>query len=312
MADETNSWLEDLGLGRYAAVFAEQEITLDALWHLTDDDLKELGLPLGPRRIVSAAIADHLTADQPPPPPAAVSPAPAVVAEPERRQLAVMFCDLVGSTVLAQRLDPEDYRDVLRQFHDAVTEAIATYNGYIAQYLGDGVLAYFGWPQASENQAESAVWAGLAAIRAIEDLTAGDGVKLEARIGIASGLVIVGDLVGEMSRDPQTVTGETPNLAARLQALASPGEVVIDTGTRAHVAAVFALEDYGLHDLKGFFDPVPVWKVVGEGSAENRFEAVHGAICWPQPRIGSGSRTLGYRQVGRRAGCSVQRRTRHG
>ena len=275
MADETNSWLEDLGLGRYAAVFAEQEITLDALWHLTDDDLKELGLPLGPRRIVSAAIADHLNADQRPSPPVAASPAPAVVVEPERRQLTVMFCDLVGSTVLAQRLDPEDYRDVLRQFHDAVTEAIATYNGYIAQYLGDGVLAYFGWPQASENQAESAVWAGLSAIRAIEDLTAGDGVKLEARIGIASGLVIVGDLVGEMSRDPQTVTGETPNLAARLQALASPGEVVIDTGTRAHVAAVFALEDYGLHDLKGFFDPVPVWKVVGEGSAENRFEAVH-------------------------------------
>ena len=281
MVDETNSWLEELGLQRYAAAFAEQEITLDALWHLTDDDLKELGLPLGPRRIVSAAIADHRNAvsspPQPPPaaPPTVAMPSATVVAEPERRHLTVMFCDLVGSTGLAQEFDPEDFRDILGQFHDAVTEAVEAYNGYIAQYLGDGVLAYFGWPQANENQAECAVWAGLDAIRAIENVTIGGGLKLEARIGIASGLVIVGDLVGELSRDPQTVTGETPNLAARLQGLAAPGEVVIDSGTRAQVADVFALEDYGLHDLKGFFDPVPIWRVAGEGSAENRFEAVH-------------------------------------
>ncbi len=274
MADETDSWLEELGLGRYAPAFAEQEITLDALWHLTDEDLKELGLPLGPRRIVSAAIADHLNVRSQPPPPVEM-PAAAVAAEPERRQLTVMFCDLVGSTVLAQRFDPEDFRDILGQFHDAVTEAVEAYNGYIAQYLGDGVLTYFGWPQANENQAECAVWAGLDAIRAIEKLTVGGDLRLDARIGIASGLVVVGDLVGELSRDPQTVTGETPNLAARLQGLAAPGDVVIDSGTRALVADVFALEDFGRHDLKGFHDPVQVWKVEGEGSAENRFEAVH-------------------------------------
>lgn len=267
MAEDTNHWLEQLGLGRYAALFAEQEITFDALWHLTEGDLKELGLPIGPRRIVSAAIANRAASRGP-------DPHDTPSAEPERRQLTVMFCDMVGSTALSQRLDPEDLREVLSRFQDAVAEPVNAYGGYVARHLGDGVLSYFGWPIANENQSESAVWAGLDAVKAVARLTASDGTTLSARIGIASGVVVVGDIVGELSRDPESVTGETPNLAARLQALATPGEVIIDSGTRSMVADVFACEDYGLHDLKGFADPVPVWKVVGEGSAENRFEAV--------------------------------------
>ena len=271
MAEDTNSWLEQLGLGRYAALFAEQEITLDALWHLTEGDLKEMGLPIGPRRIVSAAIASRSA-------PAGIGgrlPGEVPPVEPERRQLTVMFCDLVGSTALSQRLDPEDLRDLLSRFQDAVAEAVKAYGGYVARHLGDGVLSYFGWPLANENQSESAVWAGLDAVTAVSRLTASDGSVQSARIGIASGLVIVGDIVGELSRDPESVTGETPNLAARLQALALPGEVMIDSSTRSLVADVFAFEDHGRHELKGFAEPVPAWKVIGEGSAENRFEAVH-------------------------------------
>ncbi len=273
MAEDTNSWLEGLGLGRYAALFAEQEITFDALWHLTEDDLKELGLPIGPRRIVSAAIANRSgladTASAEP----VSGDAPPV--EPERRQLTVMFCDLVGSTALSRRLDPEDLRETLSSFQDAITAAVRAYGGYVARHLGDGVLSYFGWPLANENQSESAVWAGLDAVTATAGLTAKDGTPLSVRVGIASGLVIVGDIVGQLSRDPESVTGETPNLAARLQGLATPGEVIIDSRTRTLVADVFALDDFGRHDLKGFAEPVPAWKVVGEGSAENRFEAVH-------------------------------------
>ncbi len=272
MADEIDQFLLRLGLTKYTALFAENEITTAALKHLTEDDLKELGLPMGPRKILLAAIAETGHSG---PPLAEFVPRPPPASEPELRQLTVMFCDLVDSTVLTQILDPEDLRDVLRNYHDAVAAALTNYGGYLAKHLGDGVLAYFGWPRADEAQAESAIRAGLEAARAVEKLAIGHDLSLKARVGIATGRVVVGDLVGELSSDPDTVTGETPNLAARLQHLADPGGVIIDTATQSLIGDAFELQDLGAHALKGFPAPVPAWNVIAEGNVVSRFEAAH-------------------------------------
>ncbi|MFB3139002.1 MAG: AAA family ATPase, partial [Phycisphaerales bacterium] len=186
-----------------------------------------------------------------------------------------MFVDLVGSTALSSKLDPEDLREVMRRYQDAVAGAVTRYAGHVAKYLGDGVLVYFGWPQAHEDQAERAVRAGLDAVSAVSGLKLDGGVELQARAGIATGQVVIGDLVGEAGRDVEAVSGEAPNLAARLQDQAKPDQVVIGATTRNLIGETFALEELKTRVLKGFADPVRVWRVVGEQATESRFEAAH-------------------------------------
>ncbi len=196
MARDIGEWLEGLRLARYAGAFGENEIDLDTLPHITEDDLKNIGVALGARRKLLAAIvelksgAGQTSEDE-------VGDNRPSRAEAERRQLTVMFCDLVGSTALSQRIDPEDMRDVLTRYQDVVAGVIMRHGGYVANYLGDGVLAYFGWPRAHEDQAAQAVRAGLSAIAAVNGVTTPDGRALSARVGIATGLVVVGDLAGE-------------------------------------------------------------------------------------------------------------------
>ncbi|MEE8187877.1 MAG: adenylate/guanylate cyclase domain-containing protein [Kiloniellales bacterium] len=197
--------------------------------------------------------------------------------EAERRQITILFCDLVGSTELSQRLDPEDLREVMRGYQDAVAGAVTRYEGHVAKFLGDGVLAYFGWPKAHEDQAEQAVRAALAAVSAVQLVKAEGDHPLQSRAGIATGQVVIGDIVGDSAEERDAVVGETPNLAARLQTLADPGSVIIGANTRRLIGDVFELGDQGEHDLKGFADPVSAWRVLGERRVESRFEAAHGA-----------------------------------
>ncbi|MCH8999287.1 MAG: AAA family ATPase [Proteobacteria bacterium] len=207
-------------------------------------------------------------------PPEDAAPAP-LAPKVERRQLTVMFCDLVGSTELSRRLDPEDLREVMRRYQDAAAGVVARFEGHVAKFLGDGVLAFFGWPRAYEDQAERAVRSGLAAVEAVANLKTEDGQALEARVGIATGQVVIGDIVGEAATEADAVAGETPNLAARLQGLAAPGQVVIGATTRLLIGEALDLEDIGTHRLKGFAEPVAAWRVLGESTAETRFEAAH-------------------------------------
>jgi class 3 adenylate cyclase len=275
MAEDIAQLLDELGLDQYVQAFAENGIDLDILPSLSDDDLNELGLNLGDRRRLQRALQSPSSDEKELAASALTKEQTAATTEAERRQLTVMFCDLVGSTELSARLDPEDLREVMRRYQDAVAGAITRYNGHIAKYLGDGILAYFGWPQAYEDQAERAIRAGLDAMDAVESARPGGGLQLNARVGIATGQVVIGDLIGDAGRDVDAVTGETPNLAARLQGLAEPGHVVIDAGTYRLIGIVFELEELGVRDLKGFAEPVPAWRVVGAGRAESRFEAAH-------------------------------------
>jgi class 3 adenylate cyclase/predicted ATPase len=194
---------------------------------------------------------------------------------PERRHLTVMFCDLVGSTALASRLDPEDLREVIGAYHRCIAEAVARFNGFVAKYLGDGVLVYFGYPQAHEDDAERAVRSGLEIVAAVERLAPREGIALQARIGIATGLAVVGDLIGEGAAREEAVVGETPNLAARLQSLAEPGQVIISRSARQLLGGMFELAALGSHVLKGFAEPVPTWRVLRPSAVESRFEAFH-------------------------------------
>ena len=284
MANDIREWLEGLGLGRYAEAFAENEIELRSLPYLDQDDLKELGVALGHRKLMLAAIAELLPAlslDSADQHRVSAATGSTKAGGAERRQLTVMFCDLVGSTELSHRLDPEELRDIMRRYQDAVAGSITRYEGYVAKYLGDGVLAYFGWPQAYEDQAERAVRAGLDAVAAMAGVRLEPGDALQARVGIATGQVVIGDIFGEKSAQTEAVIGETPNLAARLQGLAAPGQVVIGTTTRRLIGETFDLENLGAHDLKGFSEPVPAWHVLRESGAESRFEALHGQQVTP-------------------------------
>ena len=195
---DTATWLDKLGLGKYREAFDAAEIDLAALPHLTDDDLKALRLPLGPRRKILAAAATELTGNRPAAAASAGSSLGAA-AEAERRQLTVLFCDLVGSTALSTRLDPEDLREIIRSYQEAASGAIARYDGFVAKFMGDGILAYFGYPRAHEDAAERAVRAGLEIVATISTLEALPGEPLEVRLGIATGLVVVGDLIGRGS-----------------------------------------------------------------------------------------------------------------
>ncbi|MGI9384885.1 MAG: ATP-binding protein, partial [Methyloligellaceae bacterium] len=236
---------------------------------------KELGLSLGHRRILLAAISDLVQSERSR---ELSTPVHGHSGEDdaERRQLTVMFCDLVGSTELSRQLDPEEMRDLLRRYQDAVSTAIQRYQGHVAKFLGDGVLAYFGWPQAYEDQAERAVRAGLDAVTAVEAVKVDGQQRLHARVGIDTGQVVVGDLVGDTTSDAEAVIGETPNLAARLQGIAQIGQVVIGSKTRSLLGTTFELEDIGPQQLKGYADAVHAWSVIREGVAEGRFEAAHG------------------------------------
>jgi class 3 adenylate cyclase len=233
MSIEITDWLRGLGLEQYASTFRDNDIDDAVLQRLTAEDLRELGVAsVGHRRRLLDAIAALV------PTPAAdtfrLSAATTSALLPkgdaERRQLTVMFCDLVGSTALSARLDPEELREMIGAYHSRVAEAVRRFDGHVAKYMGDGVLIYFGYPHAHEDDAERAVRAGLAVAEAVHGIAAAD--QLEVRIGIATGLVVVGDLIGEGAAQEQAVVGETPNLAARLQALAEPGAVVIAPATR--------------------------------------------------------------------------------
>ncbi len=281
MARVIGEWLTEIGLGKYAETFLANDIDLDVLPDLDDSDLERLGVSLGHRKKLLRAIADLSAAATVRPRsdrPRAPEPSPSAA---ERRQLTVMFVDLVGSTELSRRLDPEVMREVIRAYQDLVAGEAARFEGHIAKFMGDGVLAYFGWPQAHENSAERAVRAGLAMTAAVGRLTNLTGKPLAARVGIASGLVVVGDLIGRGAAQEQTVVGDAPNLAARLQALAGPASVVIDAGTRRQIGGLFELTSIGEHAMKGFDEPVPAWRVDGESTAESRFEALHGERLTP-------------------------------
>ena len=288
------AWLRGLGLERYEAAFCDNEIDWAVLPELTADDLKDIGVTaVGHRRKLLAAMAALRAPGSPldPIPPTAPSggrplptpgtPSPGghpgasahatggrVLAEAERRHLTIMFCDLVGSTPLATRLDPEDLRDVIGAYHRAVAEVIGSLDGFVAKYMGDGVLAYFGYPRAHEDDAERAVRAGLALVEAVPRLELAAQVRLQVRIGIATGLVVVGDLTGSGEAQERGVVGETPNLAARLQTLAQPGTVVIAPSTRRLTGGHFHYRELGGVVLKGFDEPVSAWQVLAESAVE--------------------------------------------
>jgi class 3 adenylate cyclase len=266
------AWLSDLGLQRYAEAFRDNDIDARILHTLSADDLRELGVSsLGHCKKLLDAIARLRDADRTVRTGSSGTPQPRSVAE--RRQLTVMFCDLVGSTELSARLDPEDMATLIRTYQDCCAEGVTQWEGHVAKYMGDGVLAYFGYPRAHEDDAERAVRAGLGLVDAVGRMAVSSGETLAARVGIATGLVMVGDLVGEGPAQEQTVVGETPNLAARLQALAPPGSVVISQGTRRLLGGLFELTDLGPQRLRGFAEPLSAWRVEGEGRAEDRFEA---------------------------------------
>jgi class 3 adenylate cyclase/predicted ATPase len=273
------AWLQGLGLERYVPAFRDNEIDARVLPSLTAEDLKDLGVTLvGHRRRLLDAIA-ALGAEVPPAVTAGSRDAPAQ-ADAERRQLTVMFCDLVGSTALSSRLDPEDLREVIAAYHRAVGEVVAGFDGFVANYMGDGVLVYFGYPRAHEDDAERAVRAGLGLIDAVSRLDV-KSAQLQAHVGIATGLVVVGDLIGEGSAQQQSVVGETPNLAARLQALAEPDVVVIAAGTRRLVGDLFEYRDLGTVEVKGIAGAVPAWQVLGPSTVSSRFEALRGSALSP-------------------------------
>jgi class 3 adenylate cyclase/predicted ATPase len=262
---DVGAWLRSLGLERYEAVFRENEIDETVLPTLTADDLKDLGVGIvGHRRKVLDAIA-ALRAD------ANTLPKDAA----ERRQVTVMFSDLVGSTALSARMDPEDLREVISAYQNCVAEIVRRFGGFVAKYLGDGVLVYFGYPQAHEDDPERAVRAGLELIAAVAGLKT--RALLQTRVGIATGLVVVGDLIGSGDAQERGIVGETPNLAARLQGIAEPNMVVIAEGTRRLLGNLFELQDLGARDLKGIAEPARAWAALRASSVEGRFEALHGA-----------------------------------
>ena len=266
-------WLRGLGLEQYAPAFRDNDIDGEVLRRLSADDLRELGVAsIGHRRRLLDAIAALDAADGPTPSPAANAAEAQAGTEAERRQLSVMFCDLVGSTALAAGSDPEDVREIIGAYHRCVADTVTRCDGFVAKYMGDGVLVYFGYPQAHEDDAERAVRAGLAVIGAVGRL--GLAQPLQVRLGIASGIAVVGDLIGQGAAQERGVVGETPNLAARLQALAEPGTLIVAEGTRRQIGALFELADLGERPLAGFAEPQRAWRVVGESGVASRFEAL--------------------------------------
>jgi class 3 adenylate cyclase len=273
---DVGDWLRSLGLGQYEAAFLDNAIDGKVLPKLTADDLKDLGVTIvGHRRIILSAIVELSGTPASPiaVPSAAQAESPAPDAA-ERRQLTVMFCDLVGSTAMSARLDPEDMREIIGTYHKSCATLITQNGGFVAKYMGDGMLAYFGYPQAHEHDAERAVRAGLAIVEAAPKMQTVAGA-LHVRVGIATGIVVVGDLLGSGESRERGVVGDTPNLAARLQSIATPDSVVIGDGTRRLLGNLFELNDLGLKDLKGIAGPTRAWTALRASSSESRFEALH-------------------------------------
>ena len=271
---DIRQWLRGLGLQSYEQLFCDNGVDLDVLRRLTAEDLKEIGVSaVGHRRKILHAVGEL----------AATGSEAVDLKIPhraERRHLTVMFCDLVGSTALSARFDPEDLQELLRAYFARVDDVAGSHGGFVAKYLGDGALIYFGYPQAHEDDAERAVRAALALVDGISELTVA-GERLSAHVGIATGLVVIGDLVGVGEAQERGIAGETPNLAARLQGLAESRAVVIAETTRRILGDLFELSPLAPCSLKGFAEPVLAWRVIGEGRAESRFEALHGTRVTP-------------------------------
>ena len=269
------AWLDRAGLSRFEATFLENGIDVDIVRSLTDSDLKEIGLTFGDRKRVLAAIEGMAMGATSPTLPAAEFTSRAA-GEAERRQLTVLFADMVGSTALSQALDPEDLREVMRSFHDEVATVIKNAGGYVAKYMGDGVLAYFGWPRAQEDASERAVRAGFALVEAGRKRTR-DSKSGAIRVGIATGPVVVGDILGQDLAREVNVVGETPNLAARLLGVAQPNQLVISDSTRRLVGGLFRLRSLGPLPLKGIASPTNAYEVIDDQPVLSRFEAARAA-----------------------------------
>jgi class 3 adenylate cyclase len=270
---DVGAWLRGLGLQQYEPIFRDNDIDGAVLPSLTAEDLTGLGIAsVGHRRRLLAAIASLNARGKLP----AIAPVPdgLSAAEAERRQLTVVFCDLVGSTALSSRLDPEDLREVIGAYHRCIGEVVGRFDGFIARYMGDGALIYFGYPQAGEDDAERAVRAGLALVAAVTVLRPHTAIELQCRVGVATGLSVVGDLIGSGAAREQAVIGETPNIAARLQALAEPNAVIIADSTRRQLGSLFELIDLGPQRLKGLADLQRAWLVSGASSVHSRYEAL--------------------------------------
>ncbi|NDW46363.1 adenylate/guanylate cyclase domain-containing protein [Ruegeria sp. PrR005] len=281
---DVQSWLAKLGLDKFASAFADAEVEFADLANLTEDDLKEIGLPVGPRRRVSSAIAAMKNAAPVDGPAEQVQPSPEKTQpalDAERRHLTVMFVDLVGSTEMATRLDAEDMRNVITGYQNTVAGVVSRYEGFVAKFMGDGVMCYFGWPRAGEDDAERAVRAGLAIIDSVRATKAPDGSALATRIGVATGVVIVGDLIGSGATQEAAVVGETPNLAARLQGVAGPNQLVLPSETRRLLGQNYKLTSIGEQELKGVGAPVEAFVVEGETSVESRFAARQSGTLTP-------------------------------
>ena len=271
---DIDGWLRGIGLAQYAEMFRANDIDGEMLGRLTNDDLKDIGVAsFGHRKKLLEAIAELAGAVPVSPQPALIEPKAHDAAE--RRQVTVMFSDLVGSTALSARMDPEDLREVISAYQKCVAGTVQRFGGFVAKYMGDGVLVYFGYPQAHEDDAERAVRAGLELIGAVRALKS--NAPLQTRVGIATGLVVVGDLIGSGEAQERGIVGETPNLAARLQGIAEPNTVVIAEATRKLLGNLFELRDLGPKDLKGITGPARAWAALRASSVEGRFEALHGS-----------------------------------
>jgi class 3 adenylate cyclase/predicted ATPase len=270
-------WLNELGLQQYAGTFTDNGIDFDILLELAESDFEKLGLLLGHRRKLLKALA----ALKPTPTQSQPAATKAETQEAERRQVTVLFSDLVGSTAMANAVDPEDMSELIRRYQDACAGAIARFDGFIAKFMGDGVLAYFGYPQAQEDAAERSVRAGLALIDSVSQLPGPDGQLLSARVGIATGVVVIGDIIGSGAAREHSIVGETPNLAARLQTLAEPNSVLVSQGTHHLLGRQFDYESLGERALKGFSNPIKVWRVLREAAIASRFAASHASRTAP-------------------------------
>lgn len=296
MTGDIQSWLEDLGLEQYTENFSEHDIDMDVLPDLTEKDLVELDVSLGHRRRLLKAVK-------------AIQRATSEREDGERRQLTVLFCDLVDSTRLSVQFDPEDLRKIIQAYQQCCERAVHAFHGNVARYMGDGLLVYFGYPTAFEDGPERAVRAGLELITAVRELEPQRGVRLQTRVGIATGNVVVGDLIGGNLTSERAAVGRTPNLAARLQSLAAPDTVVVSEATKRLVGGLYEYIDLGLHTPKGFDIPVAVWQVGRESKIESRFDATHSDVeltqlvgrddemrhlsrCWQSAAAGSGMSIL--------------------
>ena len=274
-------WLQGLGLEKYSASLASHDIDLTVVPDLTEQDLEKLGLSLGHRRKFLTAAAKFRLVTPLPAASAQVQPPSQPAPQVERRQVTVAFIDLVGSTALGSELDPEDLIRLLRQYREVCVAVVGKYDGYIAQYLGDGILVYFGFPQALEHAAELAVRAGLETVEKVGRLKRPDGLPLQCRVGIATGLVVTGAASGVGAAGEETVVGDTPNLAARLQSAAEPDCVLVSPSTHQLTGDFFDYSFLGEQAIKGFNEPVLVWKALRESTSESRFAAAHAAAAGP-------------------------------